>query len=201
MVDMPDLDSQIWLAPSRTFSSVRKYLIYSQSGKGKSSLLSIIYGQRTDYNGKVFVDGKNIREYSKNEWVNIRRNRMSMVFQGLALFDNLTVAENIMLKNKLTDFASESDVLSWLDTLEIKSLYSKRVGEISFGQKQRVAIVRALCQPFELLMLDEPFSHLDNENKRKAELLISTAVSNQKASLIVSSLNDVYDNDFEKYRI
>lgn len=200
-MDVPDLDSQLWLIPSRTFLPLRKYLIYSQSGKGKSSLLSIIYGQRKDYNGDVEIDGRNIREYTKDDWVNIRRNKMSMVFQGLNLFDNLTVKENIMLKNKLTDYASESEVLSWLDTLEIKPLYSKRVGEISFGQKQRVALVRALCQPFELLMLDEPFSHIDSVNKKKAELLIATAVSEQKASMILSSLNDNQDDDFEKYRI
>jgi len=201
MLDMPDLDSHIWLRPSVTFLPFRKYLIYSQSGKGKSSLLSILYGQRTDYNGDVVVDGKNIRDYTKNDWVNIRRNKMSMVFQGLGLFNNLTVEENIMLKNKLTDYASESEILSWLDTLEIKSLYSKKVGEISFGQKQRVALVRALCQPFELLMLDEPFSHIDIENRNRAESLITAAVSKQNASMILSSLNDDQNNDFEKYRI
>ena len=201
MVDMPDLDSHIWLNPSRTFLPHRKYLIYSQSGKGKSSLLSIIYGQRKDYNGEVEIDGTNIREYSRNDWVNIRRNKISMVFQGLSLFDNLTVQENILLKNKLTDYASESEILLWLDSLEIKTLYLKRVGEISFGQKQRVALVRALCQPFQLLMLDEPFSHIDSDNKDKADALINDAVLKQNATLILSSLNCDQNNDYEKYRI
>jgi len=201
LLDGPKVNSEVWLLPLFSFSEHNKYLIYSQSGKGKTSLLSIIYGLRTDYEGVVLINGNNIRELTRNNWVSLRRNKISMLFQGLNLFDQLTVKENIMLKNTLTDFATESNILSWLDEVGIKSLYHKKVSEISYGQKQRVAIVRALCQPFELLMLDEPFSHIDEENRQHAFSLVSTAVEEQKAILILSSLNDKQYIDFQKYRI
>jgi len=201
LVDFSGLDSEIWLKPDICFSPNARYLIYSPSGKGKTSLLSIIYGNRRDYNGEVYLDGENIRDFSMSKWIDFRRDKISMVFQGLKLFDKLTVEENIQLKNRLTDFATEQEILLWMETLDIKSLYKKRVGEISFGQQQRVAIVRALCQPFELLLLDEPFSHIDSENKERASSLINKSLDNQGAMLIISSLKNTLDIGFQKYRI
>lgn len=201
LVDFSELNSEIWLKPSIRFSSKTKYLIYSASGKGKTSLLSIIYGNREDYNGEVYIGEENIRDFNLSKWINLRRNKISMVFQGLKLFDKLTVEENILLKNKITDFATEQEILLWMEALDIRSLYKKRVGEISFGQQQRVAIVRALCQPFELLLLDEPFSHIDSENRKRALSLIHKAADIQGAMIIISSLKNTLDNGFQKYRI
>lgn len=201
LLDFPEINSEVWLNPSLRLTSNNKYLVYSQSGKGKTSLLSIIYGLRHDYKGEVIFDGDNIRNYDRENWADLRRNKISMVFQGLQLFDKLTVEENILLKNKLTDYSSETDILYWMDTLEIKSLYRKKVGEISFGQKQRVAIVRALCQPFDLLLLDEPFSHIDSLNREKALALVFSIAESQGSMLILSSLSDEYRQDFQQYRI
>ena len=201
LLDFSELDSEVWLKPSLRFLSNERYLIYSPSGKGKTSLLSIIYGSRNDYDGEVFMNEDNIKNFSMSKWIDLRRTKISMVFQGLKLFDKLTVEENILLKNKLTDFATEREILFWMDNLDIKSLFKKRVGEISFGQQQRVAIIRALCQPFELLLLDEPFSHIDSENKERALSLIHQATDNQSAMMILSSLKDTLNNNFKKYKI
>ncbi|OIP01686.1 MAG: hypothetical protein AUJ98_03580 [Bacteroidetes bacterium CG2_30_33_31] len=186
--DLQNLNSEIWHAEKQEFLSGNNYLVYSASGKGKTSLLSFIYGLRTDYFGEIMIDNRNIKDLKYNDWLDMKRGKMSMVFQGLNLFNGLSVMENIQLKNKLTNHVSKEEITNMLDVLHVGELAKKKVEEISYGQKQRVAIVRALCQPFEIILLDEPFSHLDEENANIAMNLISKRVEHENASLIITSL-------------
>jgi len=186
--DLQNLNSEIWHAEKQEFLSGNNYLVYSASGKGKTSLLSFIYGLRTDYFGEIMIDNRNIKDLKYNDWLDMKRGKMSMVFQGLNLFNGLSVMENIRLKNKLTNHVSKEEITNMLDVLHVGELAKKKVEEISYGQKQRVAIVRALCQPFEIILLDEPFSHLDEENANIAMNLISKRVEHENASLIITSL-------------
>ena len=82
--------------------------------------------------------------------------------------------------------------------LGIENLLEKKCGELSYGQRQRVAIIRALSQPFEYLLLDEPFSHLDDENTQKACTLIETALAKNNAGLILVSLGEKYFLKYDK---
>ncbi len=81
--------------------------------------------------------------------------------------------------------------------LEIDSLTHKKAETLSYGQRQRVAIIRALCQPFELLLLDEPFSHIDNHQITKASELILQEVESNNATLILASLGNSYNINYE----
>jgi ABC-type lipoprotein export system ATPase subunit len=112
------------------------------------------------------------------------------VFQDLQLFKNLTVAENLRLKNQLTDFKTEHEMKTLLQELEIDHKWNDPCGLLSMGQQQRVAIVRSLCQPFEWLVLDEPFSHLDEQNSKKCLTMIDRESSKQQAGFVITSLDD-----------
>lgn len=129
------------------------YLIEAASGTGKSSLCSYIYGYRNDYQGIVSFDGKNIRNFSVTDWVEIRKHSISMLFQELRLFTELTAWENIQLKNSLTGYKSKQEIKAWLEMFGIADKWDTPVGKMSFGQQQRVALVRALCQPFDFIFL------------------------------------------------
>ena len=174
------------------------YLVEAQSGTGKSSLCSYIYGYRDDYQGIIGFDGENIRHNTVKQWVGLRRNSLSMMFQDLRLFTELTVWENIWLKNQLTGYQSKKQIEEWLGQLGIADKKKVLVSKISFGQQQRVALLRALCQPFDFIFLDEPVSHLDKGNAKKmAEILVSE-VKRQGAGVVVTSIGSRLDLPYTK---
>ncbi len=176
-----------------SFSKGHIYLIAAESGTGKSSLFDYIYGRRNDYSGTLTIDGCNIANISTSELQKIRREHLSVVFQGFRLFPELTACENIMLKNKLTNHKSEQEIEQLFEQLGIAEKKNKPLAKLSFGQQQRVAIIRALCQPFDFLMLDEPFSHLDDQNIEVALSLILQEVKKQQAALMLCTLGNDYN--------
>jgi ABC-type lipoprotein export system ATPase subunit len=179
----------IW-GDSVTLKSGHKILLNASSGKGKSTFTMSVMGLRTDYNGTIRMNGRDISEFSINEWVEYRQNKLAVVFQDLQLFPNLSVAENLFLKNQLTDFKTEKEIRGFLEILEIDHKWDDPCRLLSMGQQQRVAIVRALCQPFEFLILDEPFSHLDDRNSKISLELIAHEASQQNAGFVLTSLDD-----------
>ena len=82
--------------------------------------------------------------------------------------------------------------------LGVSDLLDKACHTLSYGQRQRIAIIRALCQPFDFLLLDEPFSHLDEANTMKACQLIDEVVREQKASLILVSLGERFHFQYDE---
>jgi ABC-type lipoprotein export system ATPase subunit len=173
-------------------------LITAPSGHGKSSLFAFIFGERNDYSGNISFDSRNIASLKQNEWRNIRRRSLSCVFQGLRLFSDLTVRENIELKNKITGHKSPDEIESLTVKAGIENKINEKVGRLSFGQQQRVATIRALCQPFDFILLDEPFSHLDEKNIEIMSDLISAETERQNAGLILCSLGYEYPFRFHK---
>lgn len=173
-----------------TLKAGHKILLNASSGKGKSTFSMTVFGIRTDYDGTIRYDDRDIRTLTTNEWVEIRQRKIATVFQDLQLFHNLTVAENMLLKNQLTDFKSEKEIRDLLELLEIEHKWGDRCGLLSMGQQQRVAIVRALCQPFQWLIMDEPFSHLDERNSIRCLEMIARECDAQNAGFVLTSLDD-----------
>ena len=138
------------------------YLIEAASGTGKSSLCSYIYGYRSDYQGIINFDETNIKAYTVEQWVNLRKHSLSMLFQDLRIFSELTAFENVQLKNNLTGYKKKKEILALFDAMGIADKANIKAGKLSFGQQQRVAFIRALCQPFDFIFLEEPISHLDD---------------------------------------
>jgi ABC-type lipoprotein export system ATPase subunit len=181
--------SDVWGKEDIVFEQGKQYLVEAPSGKGKTSLLSILYGLRKDYQGKVFLDGEEISSFGWKRWSVLRKNQFAYIFQGLELFDNLTARENIELKNSITGHFSSSQIEQMASELGIRQFLNRKAGILSFGQQQRVAILRAVCQPFNFLLADECFSHIDSQNRQLAHRLLQRECSSQGATMVLTSLN------------
>ena len=192
-------DSEIWLA-DRVFQKGKYYLLLAPSGKGKSTFLHILMGIRKDFEGQLKINQEETKKWSAEQWLDLRRDHLAMVFQDLRLFSQLTALENIQLKASLHGIKTNQDIEEMSHQLGIFNCLDKKAGQLSYGQQQRVAIIRALCQPFSLLLLDEPFSHLDDENIEKARKMIEENCKLQGAGLLMVSLeadtNFVYDQTY-----
>lgn len=187
--------SEIWLKNEVVFRKGEATIIRAASGTGKTSLMSFIFGLRKDYSGTLLFNDTDSRTLDFDSWQSLRRSSLSYLPQEMKLFPELTALENIMLKNRLTDFKTEREIRAMMEAIEIDNRADYLASKMSLGQQQRVAAVRALCQPFDFLLLDEPVSHLDDGSNSLLASLVTTEVSKQKAGLIVTSVgNDLNVN-------
>lgn len=120
----------------------------------------------------------------------MRRQEVSIMFQDMRLFPALTAWENLEVKRVLTNTVSIAQVKTWMNKLGIADRADRPAATLSYGEQQRVAIIRALLQPFKWLLMDEPFSHLDHANTAKAAELIEAVVIQNGASFILADLDD-----------
>lgn len=185
--DRNSVTSDVW-HQDLLFRKGETYLIEAASGTGKSSLCSYIYGYRTDYQGIINFDDTNVKSYSIRQWIELRKHSLSMLFQDLRLFTELTALENVQLKNNLTGYKKKKEILALFEALGIADKLNSKVGKLSFGQQQRVAFIRSLCQPYDFIFLDEPISHLDDENGRIMGQLVTEEAVRQGAGIIVTSI-------------
>lgn len=168
--------------------SQQNYLVEAPSGTGKSTLINILYGTRPDYEGNVLFDGRDIKDFSISHWTQLRQTFLSAIFQELRLFPQLTAIENIRVKNNLQTTLKEDEIIFMAEQLDVAHRLNQKCGTLSLGQQQRIAIIRALAQPFKFILLDEPFSHLDENNARKACKMIADACEKNKAGLLLTAL-------------
>lgn len=186
-------ESEIW-DNNITFEKGKYYQITAHSGIGKSTLINCIYGERKDYEGAITFDGINCATFNDKKWNEIRRTKISYVFQGLHLFEELTLIENIQLKNGLTNYATENEIKNWIKAVGLEKHLNQKALHLSYGQRQRIAIIRAFCQPFDFILLDEPFSHLDHDNQTLLMDLIEKEALKNNAGIILTSLHQIKDN-------
>ena len=173
--------------------------IEAPSGTGKTTLTHLLYKVRTDYSGSIKYDNLELSKCDKDALADLRQNYISIVFQDLRLFPDLSARENIEIKRLLTpQFSTKEIIVEMTDQLGVSSILDRKVRFCSLGEQQRIAIIRALIQPFNWLILDEPFSHLDQENIIRAATLIDSACKKRNAGLIIMGLNK--DNYFNYNR-
>jgi ABC-type lipoprotein export system ATPase subunit len=164
--------------------------IKATSGKGKSSLVQTIYGLNNSFNGDIFFHGKSYKSISIEDWCNLRSKTMSIVFQDLKLFEENTAWENIDVKRAQSNLYAAEKINEFAKALNVSHTLDRKIKTLSYGERQRVAIIRALMQPFDLLLLDEPFSHLDRDNILLACELISQEVSQRNATMLLVDLEE-----------
>ena len=192
-----DLQSDVW-RKQVTIERGKTYLIEASSGTGKSSLCSFIIGYRHDYDGSILFDGKDCRQSRTKDWIRLRQRHISMLFQELRLFPELTAMENIEIKNNLTHFKSGKEIEGWFEALGIADKMQSPVRLMSFGQQQRVAMIRALVQPFDFLLADEPISHLDDANSQAMASIMTAEAKRQGAAIVITSIGKHMELPYDK---
>lgn len=192
-----DLDSEVW-QKEITFERDHLYLVEAASGQGKSTFCSYIVGYRNDFAGQILFDDMDTRTLSVNQWVEMRKFHVSHLFQELRLFPELTAMENVEIKNKLTGFKTKEQIDRWFEMLGIADKKDAKIGRMSFGQQQRVALIRSLVQPFDFILADEPISHLDDENSRIMGEIMMAEAKSQGAGVIVTSIGKHIDLNYER---
>lgn len=164
--------------------------IKAPSGTGKTTFIHIIYKLRHDYEGNVLWNNNDLKKLHGDSLAQMRQQNISVIFQDLRLFANLTARENIELKRVLQTPFYESNMIDvFAERLGVTHILNQRAGLCSYGEQQRLAIIRALIQPFDWLIMDEPFSHLDQENIAKAATLIAEECTKRNAGFLLTDLD------------
>lgn len=149
---------------STVFENGKTNLIIGQSGSGKTVLMKNLVGLLDPTSGDVLYDGRNFVAMDKKEKIMLRR-EMGMIFQSAALFDSMTVLENVMFPLDMFSSMTLRDRIhrarTCLDRVNLKDVETKFPGELSGGMQKRVAIARAIALNPKYLFCDEPNSGLD----------------------------------------
>ena len=189
--------SDVW-GTDLLFEKGKSYLIKAASGRGKSSLYSYIYGLRDDFQGTIFFDDKPVPSLSSAQWDDIRQRSLGVLFQDLRLFGELTAVENVMVKADLTHHCDSNKAVSMLSELGLSDRLDRPVRLLSFGQQQRVACVRMLCQQSDFWLLDEPVSHLDSDNALIMAQMLQYEASQSGAGVLVTTIGHDLPFNYDK---
>ena len=139
-------------------------VVMGLSGSGKSTLLRCISRLTDATSGKIYIDGQDLLALNNKELIELRRNKMGMVFQSFALLPHKTVLENIAFPLQIKGIKTQESISRAMDMLKLVGLDGREnyfPRELSGGQQQRVGIARSLAVEPDIWFLDEPFSALD----------------------------------------
>ncbi len=165
-------------------------LFLGPSGSGKTTLLTLIAGLSRPTSGAVSIFGKNVQQYSQRELQQLRAQQMGFVFQTFQLIDAFTAEENI---NLVLDFAGNSRDAARekasviLDRLKIHHLATKLPNEMSQGEKQKVAVARAIVNDPELILADEPTASLESTQGFEVIRLLHQYSKDRHRCVIIAS--------------
>ena len=182
--------SEIW-GKQLTFQQGDMVKIVAPSGSGKSSLMHFLYGLRNDYTGDISYGERAIKNFTAEDFASQRRDSVSIILQDLRLLPEQTVYENLYIKHQLKPYHPVERIKEMAERLGIGDKLNSKCKTCSYGEQQRVAIIRGLLQPFQYLLLDEPFSHLDNNNSMKAMDLMMEEAKARGAAIIFADLERI----------
>jgi putative ABC transport system ATP-binding protein len=168
----------------------RLTVIHGRSGSGKTTLLNMIGGLDRPTRGQVWVDGAEVSAMGEEELVRMRREKIGFVFQAFGLVPILSAAENVEVPLRLQNTAPDVRAERVAELLELVGLAGRsrhRPYELSGGEQQRVAIVRALANRPKLLIADEPTGQLDSANARTIMEVVRGLVRSEGVSAIVAT--------------
>ncbi|ANH79609.1 ABC transporter [Niabella ginsenosidivorans] len=179
--------SEIW-GKELSFSNGDLVNIVAPSGTGKTSLTHFLYKMRESYTGTILYDGKNLKNCSKEDIAALRKDHVSIILQDMRLFEEQTLLENLEIKRQLNPYHPQERIIEMARALGIDHRLNALAKNCSYGEQQRSVIIRALLQPFDILLMDEPVSHLDDSNSRKAIGLILEEAFKRNAAVIFAEL-------------
>jgi len=182
--------SQVISNISATFEKGKTNLIIGQSGSGKTVLMKCLLGLYDVDNGEIFFDEKKYDKDNISNMSNLRK-QIGMVFQGSALFDSMTVLDNIMFPLRMFSAKTESEMISRakevIKRVDLKDSDDKYPSEISGGMKKRVAIARAIVLNPKYLFCDEPNSGLDPKTAIIIDKLIQEITVEYNITTIINT--------------
>lgn len=179
------------------------FLIYGDSGAGKSTFLNLLSGTLRPQEGAINILGKNIVDSSSAVKDKIRGDHFGIVFQTFNLLPYITVKNNILLgkaySNRKQLLSSNDEVKILMDKLSLnyKDLLDRKAYELSIGQQQRVAVARALIGKPEIIIADEPTSALDQDNQKEFINLLFKSLDENEQGLIMVSHDKKLSNKFK----
>lgn len=183
-------DKEVLRDISTVFEDGKTNLIIGQSGAGKTVLMRTLVGLLTPTKGDVLYDARNFYGMSKRERIMMRR-EMGMIFQGAALFDSLTVLENVRFPldmfSNMTYRERNTRAMECLERVNLKGAENKYPGEISGGMQKRVAIARAVVMNPKYLFCDEPNSGLDPKTSLVIDDLLSSITKEYNTTTIINT--------------
>lgn len=165
-------------------------LIMGPSGSGKTTLLTIAGGLLKPTSGEVMISGHNIVPMSETKLPTVRRDNIGFVFQSFNLLDALTALENVevaLFLRGIKGVEAQKRATELLTRLGLKDRLHFRPNQLSGGEKQRVAVARALANDPKIILADEPTANLDAKNGHEVMMLLcQIACQEQRAVVIVS---------------
>ena len=183
-------DKEVLHDINAVFEEGKTNLIIGQSGSGKTVLMKNIVGLLTPTRGQVLYDGRDFVQMNKREQVLIRR-EMGMIFQSAALFDSMSVLENVMFPLDMFSDQNQADrerrARFCLEGVNLKGAENKLPGEISGGMQKRVAIARAIALNPKYLFCDEPNSGLDPKTSLVIDDLIHDITTEYRMTTIINT--------------
>ncbi len=183
-------DKEVLKDINTTFENGKTNLIIGQSGAGKTVLMKCIVGLLAPTKGEILYDGRNFVAMSKQDQVLMRR-EMGMIFQSAALFDSLSVLENVMFPldmfSPMTLRERQHRALECLERVNLKGAENKYPGEISGGMQKRVAIARAIVMNPKYLFCDEPNSGLDPKTSLVIDELLHGITQEFQTTTIINT--------------
>ncbi|WP_028898754.1 ABC transporter ATP-binding protein [Prevotella sp. HJM029] len=183
-------DKEVLKDISTIFEDGKTNLIIGQSGSGKTVLIKNLVGLLTPTQGNIFYDGRNLMQMNKKEKAMLRR-EMGMIFQNAALFDSLSVLENVMFPLDMFSTMTYNERVKraqeCLDRVNLIDAQQKFPGEISGGMQKRVAIARAIVMNPKYLFCDEPNSGLDPKTSLVIDQLLSSITKEYNMTTIINT--------------
>ena len=170
--------------------------IYGPSGCGKTSLLSIISGLDSQYQGNLYFKNQNMRDFSERDLTYFRKAHIGFVFQNFNLIPHQSVLENVKMPlyvKNMTDKEMAEIAERELTRLGIGDFIKKNVKQLSGGQKQRVAIARALVNNPKMIVADEPTGSLDSQSQENVLEIFKELAEAGKTVIIVTHNPEVAD--------
>ncbi len=195
MIEVKDIhksfgDAHILKGISTSFEKGKTNLIIGQSGSGKTVFLKCLLGLFDFEKGSIAYEGKNFSDLSQDERTDLR-SEMGMVFQGSALFDSMTIIENVMFplrmftKQSKSEMQDRADVV--LNRVNLSDAHNKMPSEASGGMQKRVAIARAIVNNPKYLFCDEPNSGLDPKTAMVIDNLIQEITDEFNITTVINT--------------
>lgn len=177
--------------------------ITGESGSGKSTLLNVLSGSDTYEEGEMYINDKPTSYFDEADWERYRREYIGFIYQNYNLIDSYTVFENVnvalVIKGSTEDNAEK--VMQYLDKVGLKEHAHKKATQLSSGQKQRLAIARALAKETEILVADEPTGNLDSENSAEIIKILNELSQDKLVFVVTHNYDEIEDYATRKIRM